>query len=250
MTFQDHFSAHAAAYAHARPVYPSELFDWLASQVGARTLAWDAGTGNGQAAIALATRFARVIATDASAEQISRAMTRSNVVYRVARAEEGIEAAPASVDLVTIAQALHWFERPAFYARVREVAKPGAVIAAWCYGLARITPEIDALVGNFYEHVVGPYWPPDRRWIEERYLTLEFPFEEIVAPAFEMRHEWRVAQMLAYLGTWSAVQRYARERGEDPLAGLAPALEAAWGGDEAVRTVRWSLHLRAGRVVP
>ncbi len=248
MSFADHFSPIAANYAVARPAYPAELFQWLASVAPSRTLAWDAGTGNGQAAVALAAHFERVVATDASRDQVVQARVHPRVEFRVALAEDGPGPGAHSVSLVTVAQALHWFDRPRFYRAVRAVTVPGAVVAAWCYGLAEVSSAIDALIEDFYMHTVGPYWPAERRWIEERYETLEFPFARVAAPSFVMRHRWSGAEIVAYLRTWSAVQRYQQARQEDPLIAFAPRLLAAWGGAGAQREVRWPLYLRAGRI--
>jgi len=244
-SFKDHFSWHAAAYAAARPDYPEALFAWLAGLAPDRDTAWDCATGNGQAARALAGHFRRVVATDASAEQIANAAPDPRVEYRTATAESpGLT--PASASLVTVAQALHWLDRPRFYAAARGVLRPHGVIAAWSYGLFNIEPALDTLVHHFYRHVTGPYWPPERRLIDERYATLDFPFGEIEPPDFTMERDWTCAQVLAYLGTWSAVQRYRRARGRDPVSDLAQAFSRLWG-DASRRRVRWPLYLRVGR---
>jgi len=244
--FKDHFSGHAAAYARHRPHYPGALFDWLAEQAPVHDLAWDCATGNGQAALALARHFDRVVASDASSEQIARAEVHPRVTYRVAGAEHS--ALPDHcIDLVTVAQAAHWFDLPAFYHEVQRVVRPGGVIALWCYGLATISPAVDAVVGDYYEHTIGPWWPPERRHIEHGYRDLPFPFSPLSAPAFTMQTAWSMNQLLDYLGTWSATRRCAAATGHDPLAALAPGLHAAWG-DASSRTVHWPLGLRAGTV--
>ncbi|HET7922676.1 MAG TPA: class I SAM-dependent methyltransferase [Gammaproteobacteria bacterium] len=245
--FKDHFSGHAAAYAEARPGYPETLFSQLATLAPAHDQAWDCGTGNGQAAVALAAHFARVIATDASAEQIGSAFPNARVTYRVAPAEHaGLP--DHSVDLVTVAQAAHWFDLPAFYAEVRRVAKPGAVIALWCYGVCHITPDVDAVVATFYEGEIGPYWPPERRLIDEAYRSLPFPFAKLDMPPISMSLDWTLPQLLAYLASWSAVQRCIRATGRDPIPALTEALAAAWGKPDSARRVEWPLALRTGRV--
>jgi SAM-dependent methyltransferase len=245
MSFQDHFSGHAAAYASHRPGYPPELFGWLAAQVPAHSLAWDCATGSGQAALGLAAQFERVVATDAAAAQLAHAGAHARVDYRVAAAEASGLAA-ASVDLVTVAQALHWFDLDAFYREARRVLRPGGALAVWCYGLCEVDPAIDALLGWFYRELVGPYWPPERRHIDARYADLAFPFAEQPVPAFAMRADWDRAALLAYLGTWSAVVRCRRATGTDPIAELEPRLREAWGA-ATVRTVRWPLAVRLGR---
>ncbi|MGH8401924.1 MAG: class I SAM-dependent methyltransferase [Gammaproteobacteria bacterium] len=243
--FKDHFSGHAAAYADARPRYPVELFQWLASLTAQHALAWDCGTGNGQAALGLAEHFNKVIATDPSQEQITQAFPHARVEYRVAAAPQ---LNPRCVDLVTVAQALHWFDRPKFYAQLERVLKPDGAIVAWCYGECSITPAIDAAVRDFYHGTVGPYWPPERRLIDDAYRTLEFPFREITPPVFNMRQPWDLAQFLAYLDTWSAVQRYIRQNGHDPVMKLGDTLRRVWGASDSQRTVNWPLHVRAGRI--
>lgn len=246
-SFKDHFSGHAAAYADARPRYPVELFQWLATLTAQHALAWDCGTGNGQAALELAEHFKKVIATDPSKEQIANAFPHAHVEYRVAAAESP-DLDHHSVDLVTVAQALHWFDRPKFYAQLKRVLKPDGAIAAWCYGLCTITPAIDAAVRDFYDGTVGPYWSPERRLIDDGYRTFEFPFREITPPAFSMRHQWNLAQFLAYLDTWSAVQRYISQNGHDPVLKLGDRLRRIWGAPDSQRTVTWLLHMRAGRI--
>lgn len=243
--FKDHFSGHAGSYVRARPGYPAALFSWLAEQCEQRGLAWDCATGNGQAAVALAERFRNVIATDASETQVDNAIALDNVEYRVAPAEQsGID--DNSCDLVTVAQALHWFELEKFYAEARRVLKANGLLAAWGYRLTRVTPEVDRIIDVFDQQIVGPYWPPERRHIDAGYADLPFPFARIDAPDFDMQVQWNCAQFIDYLGTWSSVQRYRNEKGHDPLAWLRGELAAVWPVDE-VREVSWPLFMLAGR---
>lgn len=245
MSFKDHFSGHAADYRAARPTYPEALFDWLAQVAPARDLAWDAGCGNGQASVALAARFAHVHATDPSATQIALAPPRANIAYRVEPGEQ-CSLADGVADLVTVAQALHWFDVEAFYREVRRVTKPGGVVAAWGYADCRTgDAAIDALKDHVYVDLTGPYWPPERAMIDAGYRTVPFPFAAIDAPPFEMVVHWSVDQYLAYLRSWSATQRYIKDKGEDPLADVEPALRTAWG--DGLRGVRWDFHLLCGR---
>ena len=246
MTFKDHFSGHAGAYLEARPTYPAALFDWLAQQAPARALAWDAGCGNGQASVALASRFAQVYASDPSAPQIANAVVRPNIDYLVEPAEQSM-LADSSADLVTVAQALHWFDHTRFYAEVHRVLKPNGVFAAWTYADCRVTPAINAIKDRLYVDLTGPYWPPERVHVESGYRTLPFPFTAIAAPAFEMRADWTLAQFLAYLRSWSASQRYLKDTGVDPVALVEADLRSAWGDPASLRSVRWDFHLRCGR---
>jgi hypothetical protein len=244
--FQDHFSIAAHEYDRHRPRYPHELIDFLASVAPGQALAWDCATGTGQAAVALAARFECIVATDASAAQVDNAVAHPRVRYAVARAEASA-LADHSVDLVTVAQALHWLDLDAFYAELHRVARPRAVFAAWTYSLADADPDVDPLVAAFYQEM-GPWWPPERVHVEDGYRSLPFPFEPIVAPVFEIRAAWPLERLLGYFSTWSAVNRYRRERGSDPLSELRARLARVWGDPTRARPVRWPLHLRVGRV--
>ena len=245
MAFQDHFSVQAGEYARFRPVYPEALYAYLASLTPEHALAWDCGTGSGQAAVALAGHYRQVIASDPSAEQIAHAVPHARVHYCVASAEQP-PAEALGADLVTVAQALHWFDFERFYPALERVLKPDGLFAAWGYGLMRITPPVDAVVQHYYTDIVGPYWPPDRRHIESAYQTLPFPFMQIPAPEFSMRADWTLDALLGYLDTWSATRRYLKERGSHPLDLIRPELAKAWGG-AAARQVVWPLFLRLGR---
>jgi len=245
--FSDHFASVATHYADSRPAYPAALFDWLAAQCATRDLAWDCGAGSGQASVALARHFARVIATDASAAQIAQAQPDPRVEYRVAPAERST-LDDASADLVIVAQALHWFDLDRFYAEVRRVLRPGGVLAAWSYGVLAVEGEaVNAAVQHFYHDEVGPYWPPERRHVESAYRELPFPFERIAAPAFAMSLHWNLAQLLGYFRSWSATGRYIEQCGDDPVARLEPQLAACWGDVLETREIRWPLALLAGR---
>lgn len=245
VTFSDHFSTVAAQYAASRPQYPDALLVWLATQTPARALAWDAGCGNGQASVGLAAHFEQVIATDASAPQIANAEAGTNIAYAV-RGETHPDLADASVDIVTVAQALHWFDRPAFYREVARVLKPNGVLAVWTYGLSRVDPAIDAVVAAWYRGALDAYWPPERRHTETQYRDIAFPYAHLSVPAFDMAAHWTREQFVAYLRTWSAVKEYAIHAGGDALQHMLPALEGAWPGGHA-RPVHWPLTLLAGR---
>jgi SAM-dependent methyltransferase len=246
-TFKDHFSGHADVYREARPTYPPALFAWLAEEAPDTALAWDCGCGNGQASVALAAHFARVIGTDPSANQIAGAEPRTNVEYRVEPAERS-SLADGSVSLVTVAQALHWFEFDAFYAEVKRVLKPRGLFAAWSYADCRVDADIDRVKDRLYVDLTGPYWPPERAHVDAGYRLLPFPFREISTPAFPMFARWNVGQFLAYLRSWSATQRYIKAKGHDPVALVEADLRAAWGDPDRVREVRWLFHVRAGVV--
>jgi SAM-dependent methyltransferase len=248
MTFKDHFSGHADLYRAARPHYPEALFDWIARDAPSRTCAWDAGCGNGQASVALAERFERVLATDPSAAQIRNAEARTNVEYRNERAEH-TTLPDRSIDAIIVAQALHWFDLPAFVAEVQRAAKPDALFAAWCYASCSVTPAVDAIIARLYYDTLGTYWPPERRFVDEGYAPFDLPFAPTPTPTMELRADWSARQLLAYLRSWSAAQRYQRETGRDAIAAIAAELSSAWGDAQAPRAVRWRLAIRAGRVV-
>ncbi len=247
MSFKDHFSGHARGYAEARPTYPPALFAWLASLAPRRALAWDAGCGNGQAAVALAAHFDAVFATDPSAPQVDNAVAHPKVRYAVEPAETSTLAA-ASVDLVSVAQAYHWLDHARFAEEVRRVAAPGAVVATYGYDVMRIAPAVDAAIAELYDGMLGTDWPPERRHIDAHYATLPFPFEPIAWQPHAMAHDWTLAEVIAYHGTWSAVQRHRKRTGTDPLVRAGAAIGRVWGDPDARRRVEWPLFGRVGRV--
>ena len=244
--FKDLFSLQAADYARFRPVYPPELYAWLASKAPARRLAIDVGTGNGQAAVALAAHFERVIGVEPSVGQLANATPAARVEYRRGAAEAtGLDA--GSADLLTVAQAIHWFKHAAFFAEVRRVVRPGGCLAFWCYGLTTISPEIDAAVHFYYEDLLGVYWEPERKLVEQGYRGIAVPFAELPAPPFTMNLRWGLDHLLGYLGTWSPRKKFRAERGQDALEIALPRLRQAWG-DAGERPVSWPLSVRAFRL--
>ena len=248
MDFKDLFSQQSAEYSRFRPTYPTALFSYLATLPAAQNRAWDCGTGNGQAAIKLAPHFETVVATDPSPSQLKAAAPHAGVQYHAATAEASkLEA--HTIDLTTVAQALHWFKHPLFFEEVRRVSKTkGSVLAVWTYELCRITPEVDTVVLDYYRNVVGKYWEPERKLVETGYKTIVVPFDELAAPDFPMTAEWTFPQLLGYLGTWSATQAATRALGRNPLESLAPRLQQAWGADMSARPVVWDLGVRIFRV--
>ncbi len=241
--FKDHFSGHASAYARARPSYPPALYDFLRDCSADNKLAWDCATGNGQAAQMLAEKFANVIATDASATQVDAATAQDNIAFRVAPAEKSGLLAD-SVDLITVAQALHWFDVERFFAEAKRVLKPGGVLAVWCYGTCMIDEQCDRIIHGLYDQL-SPWWPPERLIVERGYSDITLPFAEFECPRFSMSVEWLATDMLDYVATWSASQRCLRDTGTDPVAAITPELLTAWG--ETRRAVHWPLYLKAAR---
>lgn len=244
--FRDHFSRDPGAYARFRPRYPAALFEWLAGLVPDRRTAWDCATGSGQAATMLAAHFPLVIASDASRVQVHAAERAPRVYYAVALGEAS-PLAGARVDLVTVAQALHWLDRPRLYDEVDRVLAPGGAFAVWCYGLLGATPAIDRVLTRFYEDVVGAWWPPERRLVETGYRNVEIPIEEVAAPRFAIAAELTLPDLLGYVRTWSAVGRFIAEKGFDPVDPLAAELAPLWGEPRIARSVVWPLSVRAGR---
>jgi len=246
-TFHDHFSGFAARYADFRPHYPALLFDYLATVAPSRDLAWDCACGNGQATVDLAGRFQKVVATDASKEQIASARAHPRIEYRVATAEQS-GLADESVSLVTVAQALHWFDLQRFYAEAGRVLRAGGILAAWAYGVSEVEHEpINRIVQEFYSKTVGPYWPPERKLVEEGYRTIPFPFAEITPPAFRMETRWTLDELLGYFSTWSATNRFIKATGHNPLHPLSEALSRVWGNPGVSRMIVWPLSVRLGR---
>ncbi len=246
--FKDHFSAQAEDYSLYRPEYPADLYAWLASLCDNHRLAWDCATGNGQVAVALTNHFGYVIGTDASAAQIYHATTYPRVEYEVALAHQS-PLKDHSVDLITVAQALHWFEFDLFFKEALRVAKPNAVLAAWCYELQQIDAAVDAVVQQYYNNIIGEYWPAERRHIEQAYDSIVFPFEAIKAPKCIMQKQWTFKHLVGYLGTWSATQKYIQDHGADPREIILAELQEAWGDDET-KTVKWPVTIKTFRLNP
>jgi SAM-dependent methyltransferase len=243
----DHFTPVAGQYAAFRPTYPAALFDWLASLTPQHALAWDCGAGNGQASAPLAQRYEQVLATDLSAAQLAAAPRLPNVEYRATPAEaSGL--AEHCADLVTVAQAMHWFDLPGFHAEVRRVLKPQGVIAVWGYNrLLLPDAAVQHTIDRFYEEKVGRYWPPERVHVENGYRDLPFPFARIATPHFALTQTWSREQLLGYLRSWSAVARFKAAHGCDPVDALAAEIAALWPEGKTLQ-VEWPLFLHAGRV--
>lgn len=246
MAFRDHFSGHASAYADARPGYPAEMFAWLAGLCESRALAWDAGCGNGQASVALAEYFEAVHASDPSAAQIASAMAHPRIRYAVEPAEQ-CSLADGSANLVTVAQAYHWFDHARFCAEARRVLASDGVIAVWTYAESRVNAAVDAVFEELHNQRLNADWPVGREHVISGYRDLPFPFARIASPEFAMRCQWNLAQYLAYLRSWSASQRYLERTGHDPVEEILPQMTAAWGNPQAARSVQWPLLVLAGR---
>ena len=257
MTFHDHFSAVSGSYAAFRPSYPEALLERLAALAPARRCAWDCATGSGQAARGLARFFEAVVGTDASPQQLAQAAAQpepasSPAAGRLAWAVARAEAAPLrsrSVDLVTVAQAVHWFDLDRFWEEVRRVGVPGGAVAVWCY--VRFTIDagpLDRRLNAFYDDTVGPFWPAERSAVEDGYRDLPFPFDETPVPGLQLERPMTLEELGGYLRTWSSTQRYTAHHGRDPVPELLAAIAPDWGDPARSRPVHWPLHVRAGRL--
>ena len=243
--FKDHFSAVAAEYANARPEYPSALFDWIARVAASRALAWEAGCGSGQATRGLAARFGRVFATDPSAAQIAQAGAPGNATFAVEPAER-CSLPDAGVDAVCVAQALHWFDRDAFFAECARVLRPGGVLLAWGYQDIVVPAALQAAVGAFADDI-RPYWPAERTLVDTAYAGFEWPFPAIAAPAMAIEADWPLSRLLAYFSSYSASRRLREATGIDAVARHADAIAGAWGDADATQRLHWPMFVHARR---
>ena len=243
---KDLFSSASDDYARYRPGYPEAFFRYLNGLLPLKQNAWDCGTGNGQVAVELAQTFEAVYATDISAAQLQQAPPAENIFYSVQPAES-TSFEELFFDLIVVAQAVHWFGFEAFYAEVRRTARPGALLCLLGYGRPTISAPVDTVITDFYETTIGDYWDPERRFIDEHYQTLPFPFPEIKTPAFENRQHWTLAHLIGYLNTWSAVAHFIKNRGFNPVEALQPELEKHWPAGET-KEICFPLLLRLGRI--
>lgn len=248
MQYIKHFADQPKNYLRFRPTYPDQLFNYLSSIVKARDLAWDAGTGNGQVASALSHYFQNVIATDISQEQLDIAIKKANIRY-ICCPSEHTNISDHSIDLITISQALHWFDLDKFYQEVKRVGKPEGIISAWCYTLGSVNITIDPIIQKLYSDILGnKYWPKERFYIDEEYKTIPFPFKQIKAPPFQIQKGFNFEEFIGYLNTWSAVKEYSKHNHHNPIDLIFLDLKKAWGSPQTENTMRWPLHLLVGHI--
>lgn len=250
--FKDYFSTQSKAYGRFRPQYPKGLYKYLSELCEDHELVWDCATGTGQAARGLSGYFNSVIATDASARQIESAAGPDNVVFRRKLAEKS-GLAPQTVDMITVAQALHWFDLDGFYKEAKRVLKPNAVLAVWTYNLLEVGEEdIDLIIKKFDEDIIGAYWPEERQLVRDNYAAIDFPFNEeggaAPIPEFNMTIYWSLDDLMGYLATWSSVAAYKAAKGCDPLREICPDLCAVWGAANNKKNIKWPLSFKIGRV--
>ena len=230
---KDNFSSKSSSYAKYRPTYPQELYQFLKEKLDKTEKAWDCGTGNGQVAGALAKFFKEVQATDISQQQLDNAIIQHNIHYSVQAAEK-TNFPDNSFDLITVAQAIHWFNFEAFYKEVARVLKPDGIIAVIGYSLFKSNPKTDEVILKFYHDIVGPFWDEERKYLDKKYKTIPFPFIEIESPRFEQEYQWTFAHLIGYLKTWSAVKHYEKANGENPVALIEEELKATFGAKNKV----------------
>jgi SAM-dependent methyltransferase len=243
--FKDHFSAQAEIYRRYRPQYPAELFEYLSSLISHHDLAWDCGTGNGQCAMALVRHFKMVFASDPSAAQITNATPHERITYKIEKAEAS-SLKEQTVDLVTVANALHWFHFDQFYAEAKRVLKKNGIIAAWAYKTPTVSPAIDEVVSHFHNVLLNDYWLPENRLIESDYNTVPFPFSVLATPSFQIKKELTLDEFLGHLRSWSATQRYIDKNENDPVEKLKMELQTAWNESEK-KEVTWPLIMKVGK---
>lgn len=243
---KDNFSSDSDKYARFRPTYPSDFFDYLNSLLPLKQYAWDCGTGNGQVAQELAKTFERVFATDISQSQIANAIQTENISYSLQPAEK-TDFPDQMFDLIIVAQAIHWFDFDKFYAEVKRTSKENALICIIGYGRIEISTKIDQIITHFYQNVVGTFWDKERKYLDENYSTIPFPFREIQPPTFIIRHLWTLEHLIGYLNTWSGVKHFIKQNGYNPVDQLQIEIKQNWG-NEKTREIRFPLLLRIGRI--
>ena len=245
--FIDNFSAQSKEYSFSRPTYPESLYEFLSTVTPQKNLAWDCATGNGQAAIGLSKYFKKVIASDASKNQIRHGFQRENIDYKLFPAEN-VELDNDSVDIVTVAQALHWFDFDKFYYNVKRVGKKDGIIAVWSYDMHKINPQINKVTDRLDVdgEILGSYWDKETKYVKEKYKTIVFPFKEISVPAFKTTLYWNLHQLWDYMKTWSSVKKYYSENKSDPLDLVKSDMKNLWGDELDKREVTWNINIRAG----
>lgn len=244
---KDHFSKQSSAYAKFRPHYPDAMIDYIVSLVKNRENALDVATGNGQVAQKLSAHFQTVFATDISVRQLENAQPLPNVIYKVAPAEK-TSFADAQFDLITVAQAVHWFSFDDFYREIYRILRPDGIFAVMGYALFSTHPESDQILMDYYHRIVGPYWDAERKYIDQQYQTIPFPFDEIATPKFQNRFTWTFEQLTGYLETWSATQHYKNANGCNPVDLIREPLKKTWEAGD--KQVFFPLLLRIGKIKP
>ena len=241
---KDNFSNQAAVYAQFRPQYPEQLINYICSFVLEKELVWDCATGNGQSAKLLSNHFNKVIATDISQQQIDNAFKAPNIFYSL-EAAENTSLEENTVDLITVSQAIHWFDFDKFYAEVNRIAKSGAVIAVWCYSLLKISEEIDEIINDYHFKTLDVYWDPERKYLDDNYANIPFPFPQKETKSFTIELDWTIEQLEGYFETWSALQKFLKANSCSPIPELMQKIKMHWG-DSETRKIIFPIHLKLG----
>lgn len=242
---KDNFSNQSSAYSKFRPAYPDELINCIVSLVKTKQLALDVATGNGQVAVALSKYFETVYATDISENQLLHATKAANVIYKNLPAEK-TDFKDQQFDLITVAQAVHWFDFDSFYREVGRILKPDGILAILGYGLFSTNPHSDAIIKDFYYHIVGPFWDPERKYLDENYKTIPFPLQEIRSGHFINEFIWTFEQLIGYLETWSAVEHYKKRNNKNPIDLIRNDLKISWENGD--KKVTFPMLLRIGSI--
>lgn len=245
-SFKDHFSSISKNYHIHRPDYPDNLFSYLNSQVSQHDVAWDCATGNGQCALKLSTFFSKIIASDASTQQIKQSSHADNINYIVATAEY-VPIRANCADLITVAQALHWFDIEAFTKEAARILNSEGVLAVWSYNLLNINPDVDTVINQLDKNILKNYWPPERALVENQYATIHMPFTELTTKPFQMEVEWSLGQLIGYLNTWSSVEAYKKQNRSNPLDLIKHPLLEAWGMENTIQSIRWPITMKLWR---
>jgi hypothetical protein len=244
---KDNFSHNPSGYATYRPSYPDAIFQELPKLIPSTSRAWDVGTGNGQVAVKLSAFMNHVEATDISAAQMSKATLSSKISYSVQPAEK-TNFEDDTFDLITIGQAIHWFDFDKYYAEVYRVAKDQAIIEAIGYDLIKINPAVDKIIDHLYSGILKDYWDPERKYIDDQYRTIPFPFEEIPLPNDPIKVNWTLDHLIGFLNTWSALKHYRTKKNDNPLDSIKSDLREAWGKNES-KLCNFPIISRAGKIL-
>lgn len=245
LQIEPYFSPQSNKYVEFRPEYPASFIERIANLTQGKNLAWDCGTGNGQCARRLKNYFNQVIATDLSADQLSHATPLSGVRFHQSPAES-CPTPDSSVDLVTVACAIHWFDRDRFYSEVRRVLKKEGAIAVWTYFMPQVDSGLDPIIRRYYIDLLAPYYPPQTLLYRNEYRDLDFPFRELKIAPEPIVESWSGDKLLGFMGTWSARMSCLQKGDPDPLALIYPELREAWGNLASEKKVRIPLYARVG----
>lgn len=244
---KDNFSTQSDDYAKFRPKYTQSLIDYLIANTSNHTTCWDCGTGNGQLAVQLSSYFDQVHATDISEKQLVNAIQKQNIHYTKQPAEE-TNFPDQNFDLITVAQAAHWFDHIKFNAEVKRVLKPGGLVALIGYGLVNVDDPFRSIIEDFYWNVTKPYWDPERDHIEESYQTIPFPYDEIKdLPNFNIKKQMNLNDLVGYISTWSAVQHFKKKNGFSPIDTLTKNLHEY--SSNGPLEVTFPVFARIGRII-